>query len=97
MLSKKLIAIALIGLLLGSSLLAGCAGGARVDVDIDPETGQGTIDIIGVGGEEQQDGGSNRGLGTDFAIVLAIIVALFLAIIALVIALVGRKPRERSD
>lgn len=94
MLSKRLITMALIGLMLGSSLLTACAG-ARVDIDVDPETGQGTIDIIGVDGG-QQDDGSNSGLATDNVIVLAVVAALFIAVIALVIALVSRRPAPPS-
>lgn len=96
MLNKKRILIALIGLLLGSSLLTACAGGARVDIDVDPETGQGTIDIIGADGQNQQDSASSRGLGTDNVVVLAVVAALFIAVIALVIALVSRRPTPPS-
>lgn len=93
MLSKKLIALTLVFVILGGALLTACAGGASIDVNVDPETGQGTIDVIGTG---EGDGGQSGagGLGTDNAIMIAIIVALFLAIIALVVALVGRRPSQ---
>ncbi|MCW5878057.1 MAG: hypothetical protein KIS80_04235 [Anaerolineales bacterium] len=96
MLNKKRLLLALIGLLLGSSLLTACAGGTRVDIDLDPETGQGSIDIIGVDGQNPQDGTSSTGLGTDNVIVLAVVAALFIAVIALVIALVSRRPTPPS-
>lgn len=94
MLSKKILALTLLVAILGGALLTACAGGASIDVNVDPETGQGTIDIVG-SEQGQQDGGgqsSAGGIGTDNAIMIAIIVALFLAIIALVVALVGRRP-----
>lgn len=95
MLSKKLIALTLLVAILGGALLTACAGGASIDVDVDPETGQGTIDIIGTGsGEGGESSGSSGGLGTDNAIMIAVIVALLLAIIALVVALVGRRPSQ---
>ncbi|HRN51584.1 MAG TPA: hypothetical protein PLC52_08620 [Anaerolineales bacterium] len=92
MLSKKLMLILILTVLLGGTLLSACAGGATIDVNVDPETGQGTIDIIG-SGEDGNDGQqTSGGLGTDNAIMIAIIVALLLAVIALVVALVGRRP-----
>lgn len=96
MLSKKSMAILVLVALLGSALLTACAGGASIDVNVDPETGQGTIDIIGTGANEggQQSGNTSDGITTNNVIVLAVIVALFLAIIALVIALVSRRPSQ---
>ncbi|UYN91258.1 MAG: hypothetical protein KIT70_07810 [Anaerolineales bacterium] len=95
MLSKKLIALTLLVAILGGALLTACAGGASIDVNVDPETGQGTIDIIGSdsGGGQQSDG-TVGGMSTNNVIILAVVVALFLAIIALVIALVSRKPNQ---
>lgn len=94
MLSKKIIALTLLVAILGGALLTACAGGASIDVNVDPETGQGTIDIIG--SDQGQGGGQSGagGLGTDNAIMIAVIVALLLAIIALVVALVGRRPNQ---
>ncbi len=95
MLSKRLLALTLLFAILGGALLTACAGGASIDVNVDPETGQGTIDIVG--SEQDQDGGGQStagGLGTDNAIMIAVIVALLLAIIALVVALVGRRPTQ---
>ncbi|MBX3046331.1 MAG: hypothetical protein KF698_04985 [Anaerolineales bacterium] len=91
MLSKKLIALTVLIAILGGALLTACAGGASIDVNVDPETGQGTIDIIG-SGEGGGESGNSGGMTTNNVIILAVVVALFLAIIALVIALVGRRP-----
>lgn len=91
MLSKRLVALTLLVAILGGALLTACAGGASIDVNVDPETGQGTIDIVG--SEQGQDGGGQSAagsIGIDNAIMIAVIVALLLAIIALVVALVGR-------
>lgn len=90
MLSKKWFLVLMLVAVVGSSLLAACAGGT-IDVNVDPETGQGTIDIIGAGDGSGGQSASG-GLGTDNAIMIAIIVALLLAVIALVVALVGRRP-----
>lgn len=90
MLSKKLLALTLLVAILGGALLSACAGGASIDVNVDPETGQGTIDIIG-SGESGSETGTSGAASTNSVIILAVVVALFLAIIALVIALVGRR------
>lgn len=95
MLSRKLIAFLLVGALALTPLLAACDGAARIDIDVDPDTGQGTIDIIGGGnqggGGQQDDSSSSNGIGVDNAIVIAA-VALLLGVIAIVISL-NNRPR----
>lgn len=91
MLSKKWIAVLILVAILGSTLLAACAGGATIDVNMDPDTGQGTIDIIGAGDGGGEGDQASGGLGTDNAIMIAVIVALLLGVIALVVAVSGRR------
>lgn len=94
-------------LLLAASLvlgliLAGCEG-ARLDVNMDPDTGQGTIDIEptnggGNGGDGSTDGQADDGNTSDgqfdvgTAIVFATVVALLLGVMAIVLS-VANRPR----
>jgi hypothetical protein len=93
----------LIALLL-TSVLVGCSGRTVIDVNIDPETGEGDIVIDPVAPPED-DGGGDTGGATDSGTpndpqmsqiaLFAVIAALFIGVVAIVIA-VSRRPSDRE-
>ena len=105
MFRKRLIPLTILGLLLSSLLLSACDGTARVNVDVDPDTGEGTIDIVG--GGDTGDGGEDRDEadtsgetsngdqgGVQNAIIFATVVALLLGVTAIVVSLANRSRHQ---
>jgi hypothetical protein len=99
---KRLMALTILGLLLSSLVLGACDGMTRLDIDVDPDTGEGTIDIIGGGdGDDTGDSSGDTSGGDDSsnedgvqtAIIFATVVALLLGVLAIVMSLANR-PRN---
>jgi hypothetical protein len=102
--SKFLASSILITLLL-SSLLVGCSGRTVIDVNIDPETGEGNI-VVDPAAQPEDDGGQDTdGAAVDSGTpnnpqmsqiaLFAVIAALFIGVVAIVIA-VQRRPSDRE-
>jgi hypothetical protein len=101
--NKVLTGSVLVALLL-TSLLVGCSGRTVIDVNIDPETGEGDIVIDPVAPPEDDGGGDTDG-ATDSGTpndpqmsqvaLFAVIAALFIGVVAIVIA-VSRRPSDRE-
>lgn len=98
---KKFLASALLISLLLTSLLVGCTGRTVIDVNIDPETGEGDIVIDPVVQPTDDGSGGNTDSGTSsspemsqFAL-FAVILAFFVGVIAIVIA-VSRRPSSQD-
>jgi hypothetical protein len=101
--SKFLIGSVLVALLL-TSLLVGCSGRTVIDVNIDPETGEGNI-IVDPAAPPEDDGGEDTDGATDSGTpndpqmsqiaLFAVIAALFIGVVAIVIA-VQRRPSDRE-
>jgi hypothetical protein len=97
---KRLMALTILVLLLSSLVLGACDGMTRLDIDVDPDTGEGTIDIIGGGDGDGDSGGDTSGDDSDTdedgvqtAIIFATVVALLLGVLAIVMSLANR-PRN---
>lgn len=94
----------MLALFLSSLLLGACDGMARVNVDVDPDTGEGTIDIVGGGETGDESGEEANGTAGDgqvdqgdvqTVVVFATVVALLLGVTAIVISL-AKRPRHMS-
>jgi hypothetical protein len=101
--SKFLASLIFIALLL-SSLLVGCSGRTVIDVNIDPETGEGNI-VVDPAAPEDDGGQDTDGAAVDSGTpnnpqmsqiaLFAVIAALFIGVVAIVIA-VQRRPSDRE-
>lgn len=89
-------------LVVATLVVAGCSGGAQINVDVDPETGEGSVDIVGGGGEAAssdgepagEDGGTSaqgNDVSVSDAVVFATVIALFLGVLAIVVSTANRR------
>ena len=110
MIKKRLIFLTVLTLLVSSLLLTACDGMDRINVAVDPDKGEGTIDIAGGGDDGGDSGGDDGGDTQDgssagdgdvdesdvqTAIVFATVVALLLGVTAIVVSL-SNRPRNQS-
>lgn len=101
--NKKALTGSLLIALLLTSVLVGCSGRTVIDVNIDPETGEGDIVIDPVAPPEDDggdtDGATDNGTPNDPQMsqiaLFAVIAALFIGVVAIVIA-VQRRPSDRE-